>query len=347
MRSIEHPGPVHPTRVQCVPATVRAVDVELPSGVTLLQGLADAVRAQGATSAVFSLREGTLAPMAFVMPALSDSPKHVAYFSERFEANGAARIESGSITYGLRDGEPSLHCHATWIESDGRRRSGHVLAAESRVELPVRLDAWMLDGAAFEVAPDAETNFNLLQVSANAHRSGDTNALVVRVRPNQDLCLALEGVCAERNIRRGRIRGGVGSLIGAVFDDGRTVEPFVTEVFIRRGVIEPGLDGAPRAEVDVGLVAHTGEIAEGRLERGQNPVLITFELVIEVLEEAPTAPGAIHDDLCTGRGHAADRRQRLRGRQRDDHRQGAPEQGRERLAAGGAARRQRRKDRSR
>jgi hypothetical protein len=41
--------------------------------------------------------------------------------------------------------------------------------------------------------------------------------------------------------------------------------------------------------VDVGLVAHTGEIAEGRLARGQNPVLITFELVIEVQEVAPGA----------------------------------------------------------
>jgi hypothetical protein len=127
----------------------------------------------------------------------------------------------------------------------------------------------------------------LLQVSADVHRSGSTNALVVRVRPNQDLCLALERVCAERNIRRGLIRGGVGSLIGAVFDDGRIVEPFVTEVFIRRGVIETGIDGSPRAEVDIGLVAHTGEIAEGRLERGQNPVLITFELVIEMQDVAP------------------------------------------------------------
>ena len=289
MRSIEHPGPVYPTRVQCVPATVRAVDVELPSGVTLLQGLADVVREQGATSAVFSLREGTLAPMAFVMPALSDSPKHVAYFSERYEASGAARIESGSITYGLRDGQPSLHCHAIWIEADGRRRSGHVLAAESRVEQPARIDAWMLDGAAFEVQPDAETNFSLLQVTPTAARSGGLEALVVRVRPNEDLCLALELLCAERNIRRGRIRGGVGSLIGSVFDDGRTVEPFVTEVFIRRGVIELGTDGALRAEIDVGLVAHTGEIAEGRLARGQNPVLITFELVIEVQEVAPRA----------------------------------------------------------
>ncbi|CAN7767891.1 hypothetical protein [Variovorax sp. LjRoot178] len=280
---------MHPARVQCVPASVRPVHVELPRGVTLLQGLADAVRAQGTTSAVFSLRDLTLAPMAFVMPALSDSPKYVAYFSQRYESSGAARIESGSITYGLRDGQPSLHCHATWIEADGHRRSGHVLAAESRVERPARIDAWMLDGAAFEVQPDAETNFSLLQVTPTAARPGGLEALVVRVRPNEDLCLALEAICAERNIRRGRIRGGVGSLIGSVFDDGRTVEPFVTEVFIRGGVIEPGTEGALRAEVDVGLVAHTGEIAEGRLARGKNPVLITFELVIEVQEVAQGA----------------------------------------------------------
>jgi hypothetical protein len=126
-------------------------------------------------------------------------------------------------------------------------------------------------------------------VTPTAARPGGVDALVVRVRPNEDLCLTLEAICAERNIRRGRIRGGVGSLIGTVFDDGRTVEPFVTEVFIRRGAIAPGTDGALRAEVDVGLVAHTGEIAEGRLARGQNPVLITFELVIEIEEVAPGA----------------------------------------------------------
>lgn len=292
MRRIEHPGPVHPTRIECVPANVRAVEVELPPGVTLLQGLANAVHAQGATSAVFSFRDGSFAPFRFVMPALTDSPEHVAYFSERFEAAGAARIESGSVTFGSRDSKPTLHCHATWIESDGRRRSGHVLAEESLVEQPTRLQAWMLDGAAFEALPDAETNFSLLQVTAKTARSVGTNGLVVRVRPNQDLCLALEALCAERKIRRARICGGVGSLIGTVFADGRTVEPFVTEVFIHRGVIAPGLDGSLRAEVDVGLVAYTGEIADGRLARGQNPVLITFELVIEVLETTQPARSA-------------------------------------------------------
>lgn len=286
MRSIEHPGPVHPARVQCVPARVHAAQVELPPGVPLLQALAIAVRSRGATSAVFSLRDLALEPMAFVMPALSDSPKHVAYFSQKYRASGVARIESGSITYGLLDGQPSLHCHATWVEGDGQRRSGHVLAAESKVAKPTRIDAWMLDGAAFEVQPDAETNFGLLQVTATPAGKGGVDALVVRVRPNVDLCLTLESLCAEWNIRRGRIRGGVGSLIGTVFDDGRTIEPFVTEVFIERGVIAPDSNGELRAEVDVGLVAHSGEIAEGRLTRGLNPVLITFELVIEIEESA-------------------------------------------------------------
>lgn len=284
MRSIEQPGPVHPERVQCAAAKIRAVDVQLQRGMTLLEGLDDVVRSHGVSSAVFSLRGGSFEPLAFYMPALSQTPEHVAYFSERFESPGEAQIDSGSITFGLRGGKPSLHCHAIWIDPAGRRRSGHLIPAESRVASPVRLQAWMLDGAGFEVTPDSETNFNLMQVSAGDARSEGSNAFVVRLRPNQDLCMALESLCAERSIRRASIRGGVGSLIGTVFEDGRTVEPFVTEVFIRTGEIEPGTDGAPCASVDVGLVAHSGEIAEGRLKRGENPVLITFELVIEPKE---------------------------------------------------------------
>ncbi|WP_223448912.1 hypothetical protein [Pseudomonas sp. BF-R-19] len=41
----------------------------------------------------------------------------------------------------------------------------------------------MLYGAGFKVAPDAETNFSLLQVSADAAQLGSTNALVVKVGP--------------------------------------------------------------------------------------------------------------------------------------------------------------------
>ena len=40
--------------------------------------------------------------------------------------------------------------------------------------------------------------------------------------------------------------------------------------------------GRPSAEIDVALVDYTGALASGRLMRGDNPVLMTFELVLEV-----------------------------------------------------------------
>ena len=101
--------------------------------------------------------------------------------------------------------------------------------------------------------------------------------------PNVDICTALEQFCKEHHIKHARIQGGVGSTVGAVFEDGRVVEPFVTELLIRQGDIHAGADGQVRAALDVSMVDHKGGVSEGRLARGQNPVLVTFELVLEVL----------------------------------------------------------------
>jgi hypothetical protein len=101
------------------------------------------------------------------------------------------------------------------------------------------------------------------------------------VAPNEDVCTALETVCRQQGWRGATVRGGVGSTVGAVFDDGRTVEPFVTEVLIRQGRVQPGADGTLQADIDVSLVDYTGGLASGRLARGANPVLVTFELVLE------------------------------------------------------------------
>jgi len=48
-------------------------------------------------------------------------------------------------------------------------------------------------------------------------------------------------------------------------------------------VIAPGTSGAPEATLDVALIDYTGGIGEGRLIRGDNPVLMTMELVLEAL----------------------------------------------------------------
>ena len=51
------------------------------------------------------------------------------------------------------------------------------------------------------------------------------------------------------------------------------------------GTIAAGAGGTLEAELDVALVDYLGGLAEGRLMRGDNPVLMTMELVLEVMGE--------------------------------------------------------------
>src|SRR5216684_4453948 len=113
-----------------------------------------------------------------------------------------------------------------------------------------------------------------------------SRAFALRLRPNQDFAGALEAFCRERGIVSAKLHGGVGSTIGARFADGRIVEPFATELAVSSGVIVSGVSGALEAELDIALVDYQGGIAEGPLLRGDNPVLMTMELVLEVLGES-------------------------------------------------------------
>ena len=63
----------------------------------------------------------------------------------------------------------------------------------------------------------------------------------------------------------------------------RIVEPFATELAVRSGIIARGTGGALEGELDIALIDHHGGVATGRLLRGDNPVLMTMELVLEVL----------------------------------------------------------------
>ena len=63
------------------------------------------------------------------------------------------------------------------------------------------------------------------------------------------------------------------------------VVPFATELAITSGTVAPNADGKLEATLDVALVDYLGGIAEGRLMRGDNPVLMTMELVLEAIED--------------------------------------------------------------
>jgi predicted DNA-binding protein with PD1-like motif len=281
---IAHPGPVAAARWRAVPCGLRQARLELAAGTPLLAGLAEALAANGATSAVLQVGPMAFADFAYVMPAPSSTPEHAVYYSARHAPACPVQLHEGRITFGRRDGAPWLHCHARWRDAQGQEGSGHILPEEAVLEGPAGFDAVLLDGAGFVTAADPETNFSLFEPQAMPGADvAPGRGLVVRIRPNQDLCMALETLCAAQGWNEAVIRGGVGSLIGARFDDGRAVVPEITEVYVRHGSVARGADGRPVADVEVTMVDPTGAISSGRLARGDNPVLVTFELVLQPL----------------------------------------------------------------
>jgi predicted DNA-binding protein with PD1-like motif len=283
MRAIVQPRPPVAERIQWVEARGRAFSFTLEAGLPLLEAARRGFAAEGFAGGTLNIKGGALGPFAYVMPALAKTQEHAAFYSETFRPQGITRLKLAAMTLGVRDGAPFFHCHGLWTEADGRVNGGHMLPEETFVAEPFAVDAFGLDGAVFAAAPDPETNFKLFGPVTHAASGAETTcrAFALRLRPNQDFAAALESFCRDRGIARATIRGGVGSTIGARFTDGRVVDPFATELAITSGSIAPGAGGALEAILDIALVDYTGGVAQGRLIRGDNPVLMTMELVLE------------------------------------------------------------------
>lgn len=286
MRSIKQPGAPVAERIQWVEASGRAFAFTLEAGVPLLEAARRGFAAEGFAGGVLNFGHGALGPFAYVMPALSKTGENAAFYSDTYRPEGITRTKLGSMTLGRRDGAPFFHCHGLWTEADGKARGGHMMPDETIVAQPFEVEAFGIDGAMFTAEPDPETNFKLFGPVPTASTGARVTrrAFALRLRPNQDFAGCLEAFCRAHGIARAKIHGGVGSTIGARFTHGGVTEPFATELAITAGTIAPGPSGALEAALDVALIDYTGGIAEGRLIRGDNPVLMTMELVLEVLD---------------------------------------------------------------
>jgi len=287
MRTITQPGRPSPERIQWAEARGCAFSFTVQAGLPLLEAVRRGFAAEGFAGGTLNIRAGALGPLAYVMPALSNTGENAAFYSDTFRPAGITRLRTGAMTFGQRDGAAFFHCHALWTEADGRAGGGHILPEETIVAEPFEVDAFGLDGALFTAEPDPETNFKLFGPIPSAATAASTTsrAYALRLRPNQDFAGSLEVFCREQGIVRAKLHGGVGSIIGARFADGRTVEPFATEMAVRSGMIASDASGTPKATLDVALVDYLGGLTVGRLVRGDNPVLMTMELVLEVLGE--------------------------------------------------------------
>lgn len=283
MRHVVQPGEPPAQRIQWTEARGRSFSFALEAGQPLLEAVRRGFAAAGFAGGVLTIDGGAFAPFAYVMPALSKSPHHAAYYSDTFRPAGVSKLKAATMTFGERDGAPFFHCHALWTEASGRLCAGHVLPEETVLAQSCRADAFGLSGGRFVAEQDPETNFKLFVPAPAPPSAGaaDARAFMLRLRPNQDFAFALERFCVARGIGQARLRGGVGSIVGARFTDGRGIEPFATEMAVTSGLVRRDPEQGLLADLDVFLVDHLGGIAEGRLQRGDNPILMTMELVLE------------------------------------------------------------------
>jgi predicted DNA-binding protein with PD1-like motif len=278
LRHLVQPGPVHPERIESIEGYSRRLEFSLQPGLSLNEALTRPLVHAGMRSAALVFQGGALGPFSYVMPGPPTDDTHVAYFSAPRSPPKQTVVEIANATFGWRDGAPFVHCHGAWIEEGTHRRGGHMLPHETMVAAATTVHVWALPDVAIEADADAETNFTLFHPVAAGPASGGDRSVVARVRPNEDISGAIEAVARRHHMSAAIVRGSLGSLIGSCFIDGSRVEDHATEVLVRSGSVHEGV-----AVLDMLVVDMTGRVHEGRLVRGDNPVCITFELVLEAV----------------------------------------------------------------
>ncbi len=289
MRRLTQPGPAPAERIESLAARGVLFGYALEPGRTLIEALTAPLVAAGMQSAAITFTNAALAPFRYVLPGPPRDQAHVAWFSDPHRPAGdparPTMVETANATFGWRDGAPFVHCHGVWVEPDGTSRGGHMLPEETIIAAPARARAWALGGVRITVDPDPETNFPLFHPvrppAGAAGPDGQFPLIAARIRPNEDIGAALVALCARHGLASATVRGSLGSLIGAAFADGRVVPDPATEVLVRHGRVAPGPDGALAATLDLVVVDAQGRPHEGRLAAGENPVCITFELMLE------------------------------------------------------------------
>lgn len=269
MRMI-HPGPRAPERTQSLRAHLRPIAGVLPKGATVMQAVGDLFAAQGCKGGVLDLAGVTCDPMRYVLPARALDGIHAAWYSDTHAPDGPVRIDSATATVGWRDGAAFLHCHGIWGGA-----MGHLLPFDAVLaqDAPVRglgaADTW------FEALPDPETAFTLF-----TPQGGDDGAgVLARILPGEDVVGAIEALAARHGITDARLHG-VGSIDHIRFAAGHRMDCHATELRLDGARLTAG-----RAHVPIDVVDIAGTIARGSLTRGDNPVGVTLELIIEPTEE--------------------------------------------------------------
>ncbi len=265
-----HPGPRAARRAHALCTSLRPVRGVLPAGQTVAAAVGALFEANGCEGGTLSLDGVICQPMRFVLPALSTDGVHAAWYSETRAPDGRWTIRNSTASVGWKDGAPFLHCHGIWSCGD-RTAMGHllpndaILAEDAVVEGLGSPDTW------FEALPDEETAFSLFTPVGG----GEGDALFARILPGEDVVGAIEALAAAHHIRDARLHA-VGSIDHIRFAEGHRVDCLATELRFGDAWLKGG-----QAHIPIDVVDIEGNITSGTLTRGDNPVGVTLELIIE------------------------------------------------------------------
>jgi hypothetical protein len=98
MRTIKQPGPPASERIQWVEARGRSFSFTLEAGLPLLEAARRGFAAEGFAGGVLNMQRGALGPFAYVMPALSKTGEHAAFYSEITRPEGEIWLKQATIT---------------------------------------------------------------------------------------------------------------------------------------------------------------------------------------------------------------------------------------------------------
>ncbi len=268
---ITHPGTPGPIRQHVVPGLVRRVPVRLAAGRILMDAVAEAMDAIGCDSAMLLLDGLPLGPYNYVMPRFgSPDGIRVAWYSDTHSGT-ATTLDHAVASVGRREGAWFLHCHAVWDADTAAPKSGHLLPDQVTIGEDATVTALAFTGGVFEFTPDEETRFSFFRARPTTPPQDIPNAAIATLAPFEDLRTVMPDLASPYGADDAQLFG-LGSIIGADFAEGPSMESLASEVLT--------LPGASPRRIPLHCVDPDGGMFRGDLLPGAGPVLITFELML-------------------------------------------------------------------
>ena len=178
VRAFTHPGPVgYPRVAASLVGSSRELRFSVACGAGVGQALRDALEASGCAAGVGRLVSGSASQLHYhvVVPTVGANKPYD--YGEPIVVTGDLAFLGATFTFGrMAGGAPVVHCHAGFIDAQGRAHGGHLALDRTLVgEQPLVVYACLFTAGAFVVRRDAETCFNLLQPGLRLDLAGSSS----------------------------------------------------------------------------------------------------------------------------------------------------------------------------